>query len=241
MNAVIKDLIENEDIEFEYIVSYIKGNGYRCSCCRYESQEEEVCYNLKYAKERYYELKNLSYNDKLDICDVELTLVFKLDEIAKEIDMKVKEEQKYNKTRFGFVPCDYETYLKLKELYKIYWVNLRQVAKWHRWERKDPSNRVRKHIIRNYNGQKIGEEIIGKMTEPSVCETFATKRDSYKWKNKGKDVWRKEYFDIDHRIVLEYQKAKTPVQNIEDIPQLSFSKEDIDKMHKKATEWYNSL
>ena len=51
-------------------------------------------------------------------------------------------ERKTYESRWGHHPCDHDTYLKLKKLYKFYWQYLRDYAAWERWERKMPHNRV---------------------------------------------------------------------------------------------------
>lgn len=45
------------------------------------------------------------------------------------------------KSRFGFHPCDYATFLMLKRVHKAYHEALRKVAAHRRWSRKRPHNR----------------------------------------------------------------------------------------------------
>ncbi|RDJ35063.1 MAG: hypothetical protein DWQ19_09515 [Crenarchaeota archaeon] len=47
------------------------------------------------------------------------------------------------KGRWGWHPCDYQTYLKLKKIKKWYWETIYARAKYHRWARKLPKNRNR--------------------------------------------------------------------------------------------------
>jgi len=54
----------------------------------------------------------------------------------------VIEETETHQSRWGFHPCSYETYLKLKFLNKFYVKGLRQIASWERWNRKMPHNRL---------------------------------------------------------------------------------------------------
>ena len=44
-------------------------------------------------------------------------------------------------SRFGFHPCDYATFVKLKRVHKGYHEALRKVAAHRRWARKMPHNR----------------------------------------------------------------------------------------------------
>ena len=45
-------------------------------------------------------------------------------------------------SRFGFHPCDYQTYRKLKFLNQVCLKAIRLAHAWTRWKRKDPQNRV---------------------------------------------------------------------------------------------------
>ena len=46
------------------------------------------------------------------------------------------------KSRWGFHPCNYELFLKLKRLHAWYWQTVYDFHRWHRWWRKEPQNRV---------------------------------------------------------------------------------------------------
>jgi len=46
------------------------------------------------------------------------------------------------KSRWGFHPCDYEFFLKLKCLHGWYWQTVYDFHRWHRWWRKEPQNRI---------------------------------------------------------------------------------------------------
>ncbi len=46
------------------------------------------------------------------------------------------------KSRWGYHPCDYELFAKLKRLHKGYWQALYDFHRWHRWQRKDARNRI---------------------------------------------------------------------------------------------------
>jgi len=49
------------------------------------------------------------------------------------------------KSRWGYHPCDYETFQKLRVIKKYYYKNLHVIAERDRWLDKEPQNRVRKH------------------------------------------------------------------------------------------------
>src|SRR5262249_41336028 len=46
------------------------------------------------------------------------------------------------KSRWGFHPCNYETYLKLRRLHKAFWEGRRLLARWQRWSARLPKNRA---------------------------------------------------------------------------------------------------
>lgn len=95
-------------------------------------------------------------------------------------------------SRFGFHPCDRELFFKVKYLHKRYWETLRAFHQWHRWNNKDPQNRV---------GVK-----------PVYCPALVVDRlwrkpitrrgeQHYKWYPKTV---------VEHDVVLRYQTARTP-------------------------------
>lgn len=45
------------------------------------------------------------------------------------------------RSRFGYHPCDFATYEKLRALKKRYWQANRDFHRWWRWQRKQPENR----------------------------------------------------------------------------------------------------
>lgn len=76
------------------------------------------------------------------------------------------------KIKWGYVPCDYDHYIKLKEVCKHFYKARSTYHQWLRWMRKAPQNRVTKRAIRNDKGQKCGTAIIGPMQEPKLNESF---------------------------------------------------------------------
>ena len=46
-------------------------------------------------------------------------------------------------SRWGYHPCNYETYLQLRRLHRAFWEGRRLLAKWRRWAAKLPRNRTR--------------------------------------------------------------------------------------------------
>src|SRR5712691_10368216 len=78
-------------------------------------------------------------------------------------------------SRWGFHPCDYQTFRKLKFLNQIFLHAARLAHAWQRWKRKDPHNRVIRRRIRNDKGQTIGYEPPVPMPEPKICPVFSQK------------------------------------------------------------------
>lgn len=96
------------------------------------------------------------------------------------------------KSRWGFHPCDYELFLKLRRLHKWYWQTLYDFHRWHRWWRKEEQNR---------SGP-----------EPKYCPAFMENKTWYKpVKNHGVDGYKVYPKTIqDHGVVDLYQSVRMP-------------------------------
>lgn len=104
--------------------------------------------------------------------------------------------------RWGFHPCDYETFKKLKALHKEYWRAVRQRSAWFAWEAKQPQNRVRRPKIRNEQGQVTGHGDPVPWVEPELSKIFFIPC------RRSKGRVRPE---ISHAILKHYQDARKPV------------------------------
>ncbi len=62
------------------------------------------------------------------------------------------------KSRWGYHPCDCETYFALKRLNHLHSLVYRRDAALKRWNRKDPQNRVIRTKLRSSNGHCVGYE-----------------------------------------------------------------------------------
>ena len=95
-------------------------------------------------------------------------------------------------SRWGFHPCEYDLFAKLKSLHKWYWQSLYDFHQWHRCWRKEPQNR---------HGQ-----------EPTLCETFVEHKTWIKpVQVHGEDGYKiLPKTVIDHGIVDLYQAARMP-------------------------------
>jgi hypothetical protein len=74
--------------------------------------------------------------------------------------------------RFGFHPCDYETFKMLKTIKKHYYQSLRQAGNAKRYYRKEPRNLFTKRPIRNEAGQVVRREKDQPIPRPVVHPTF---------------------------------------------------------------------
>ena len=78
-------------------------------------------------------------------------------------------------SRWGFHPCDYATFRKLKFLRHLHQKALRMAHAWECWNRKDPHNRVLRRRIRNAKGQTLGYEPPGATSGATYLSGFFTK------------------------------------------------------------------
>ena len=75
-----------------------------------------------------------------------------------------------HRSRWGYHPCDQPTWLKIKRLRFLWFLTLRRMAAWRRWNNKLPQNRVIWRRIRREDGRPIGWEQVGAWPEPAVPE-----------------------------------------------------------------------
>lgn len=104
-----------------------------------------------------------------------------------------------HRSRFGFHPCDYTLFLKLKYLRKHYWIAVRQFHTWHRWFRKEPQNRIG--------------------TEPKYSQAFVENVPWAKPVKAGFKLYPRTVHD--HGVIELYQSARVPSRE----PVESFSPE----------------
>lgn len=154
-----------------------------------------------------------------------------------------------NKSRFGYHCCDYETFLKLKELHKWFYEELHRWSTWRRWANKEPQNRVVRRKIKDLNGYVIGKETIGKAPEPKYCPYFhkngkpgTEKRIlvSYKYDRETKKTimtWKPNIHE--DQIISAYQIARMPKPTPKDVDPIAPSiLKHLLELHSKVKEWY---
>ncbi len=124
------------------------------------------------------------------------------------------------KSKYGFYPCTYELYKKLKRLNFLAYESVRRNAAWERWNRKLPHNRV----IKRYDpacrgsGSRSKKMVVGPLPEPFCCAEF---NDSYI-----------------QPIYVDYRKARYPVASPELVKPIQLSEVKIDELLVILEKWY---
>jgi len=145
-------------------------------------------------------------------------------------------------SRFGFHPCDYSTYRKLKFLNMVYQRAVRLAHAWHRWKRKDPHNRVSRHRIRNDKGQTIGYADPVPLSEPMICPVFSRKVQEKRFVDKNGRHIKEGFLDEkvvtdDPRIATDYSAVRKPVPEPAAVRPLRATVPEIDELYEKARAW----
>lgn len=125
-----------------------------------------------------------------------------------------------HKSRWGFHPCNWDTFWKLKCIHKWYWQTVRDFANWKRWQRKLPKNRVIRRSVRDAAGRRIGYEVIGTRPEPAYCPAFL------------------QHGNVtDKGFLQDYRNARMPKSDAKEVLPLSHSVDEIDKMFSRVRSW----
>lgn len=140
--------------------------------------------------------------------------------------------------KWGYYPCDWETYRKLKELNMAYTKAMHEKAAWERWDRKEPQNRVIRGKLKNSSGQVVGYQAPLPMPEPELTSIFCKKVvKKVIWGKKGqyyKDGKEETFVELtDLPIYEDYRKARYPVVEEEGVTGLSMKLDLINELHGK--------
>jgi hypothetical protein len=146
------------------------------------------------------------------------------------------------RSRWGFHPCDYQTYRKLKFLNQLYLKAVRMAHAWDRWRRKDPHNRVTRRRIRNEKGQIIGYGPPVPLPEPKICSVFSQKmfeqRHVDKKGNFSREGFTEEKVVTDHIwIPADYASARKPAADPAVIRCLHQNLAELEELYDKARRW----
>jgi len=137
-------------------------------------------------------------------------------------------------SRWGFHPCSYEFYLKLKELNILAQKALRQMSTHKRWDRKQPQNRRR--FVGGKNGWEVNTAVGGQFDGIPTQK----KRDIPKMHRVYEPMPEPAYPPIDtysiELIAADYKNARTPVVESQVRP-LRFSEQHIDSLLKTLREF----
>ena len=152
-----------------------------------------------------------------------------------------------HKGRFGYHPCSYETFCKLRFLNGLYQQSLRRRATWNRWNRKAPHNRFHRLKVRDESGRVVGYEFDpdGKrylkiaVLEPTVCPIFneiTEKLSHYDAHGSyhGQKIPVKCVEVLSHKIPEARKIAGRPVATPEEVQQLPISVEEINSLYEQA-------
>ena len=104
----------------------------------------------------------------------------------------MKTNKTTTRSRWGYHPCTFDIYRKLKYLKKKYWLTIRQFHAWHRWWRKEPQNR--------------------RGNQPSYCPFFVEHRTWFKRTVRGGHGYFKVYprTVVGHEFCEWLEWARTP-------------------------------
>jgi hypothetical protein len=141
------------------------------------------------------------------------------------------------RSRWGWHPCDYQTYLLLKRLNNLYEKAVHAAAAWQRWARKKPSNRVIRRYARNGRGQKIGSEVVGPMPEPRLCPLFCAKSYLVGQRSPEGHPVPCVKFHFPWNVAEVYRAARKPVSSPEAVKSLPWAAEEIRQFIAQAEEW----
>jgi hypothetical protein len=153
----------------------------------------------------------------------------------------IKEKAMF-RSRWGFHPCDYATYRKLKFLNQVYLRAVHMASAWERWQRKDPHNRVIRRRIRNEQGQTIGYAPPVPLSEPPICPVFSRKvfeqRHVDRKGNFSREGIREERVDMVHRwIPAAFVSARKPVADPAEVQPLQHRLGEVEELCEQARCW----
>ena len=140
--------------------------------------------------------------------------------------------------KYGWYPCDIETYHKLKKLNMAFNKALHEKAAWERWDRKEPQNRVIRAKLKDSTGRVVGYQASIPMPEPELTSIFCKKVvKRVQWGKKGgffKDGIDETHIELsDLPIYQDYCNARYPVAGEEGVSSLKMNMEIINELHGK--------
>ena len=121
-----------------------------------------------------------------------------------------------HRSRWGWHPCDYETYLLLKQLNARCERALRRHGEWRRWRRKQPHNRLLREPVVDGKGNRVGSRVVGPKPESVLDPLFCVRRQVRTFRGPdGKPLtearWVEEVSFCDRGVPEAYRAARRPV------------------------------
>ncbi|MCI0639055.1 MAG: hypothetical protein L0Y72_20620 [Gemmataceae bacterium] len=125
--------------------------------------------------------------------------------------------------RWGYYPCSFDAFQKLKELNKLWEKAKRQRAAWQRWIRKLPHNRVSRPRLCDERGRTIGYGSPIPLPEPVLHPAFCRKVQlpSGRWDVELRDVG----------IESAYRLARHPKATPDAVVPLPVALEEVHRLY----------
>jgi hypothetical protein len=144
-----------------------------------------------------------------------------------------------HRSKWGWHPCDYNTYRLLKALNRLCEKARRQHAAWDRWQRKLPHNRVIRRAVLDEAGNKVGAEVAGPRPEPPVGLVFCLRKQVLtRWSEDGRPLKTGRMVDTvafdDHGVPDAYRTARHPKASEEEVEGLRLKVEDVHRLARLA-------
>lgn len=149
-----------------------------------------------------------------------------------------------HETRWGYVAYDYVTYRNLRRLHFIYLQALRQAAKWRRWNRKLPHNRILEQG-KTREDRRASRKHCQPWPEPEICPLFTSKHvRRVTFDQCGRhhpDGFNETSLEIHDQVATEYKKARKPQPKPIDVSPSRWTPEQVASLLRRAEQWYTSL
>ena len=144
---------------------------------------------------------------------------------------------KVTKTHYGYFVCDKNEYKKIKRLYNYYQKAVQQAVNWNRWYAKKPENRIFQ-IKEQVDGKTIVKLVLFK-PEPTLIPIFNKKEIVISYYRNGcyvSDGFQEEKVSVcDMGIISLYKAAKTPKKSSKNLPDVTYTIQEINDMLNKIT------
>lgn len=144
---------------------------------------------------------------------------------------------KVTKTDYGYFVCDKNEYKKIKRLYGYYLKSVQQAANWNRWHAKKPNNRI-VQIKDKIDGKTVVKFILYKQ-EPVLIPVFNKKEIITSYYRNGCYVpegFLEEKVSVcDMGIIALYNAAKTPKKALKNLPNITYTIQEINAMLVEIT------